>query len=194
VLAVLVVAAVVLAGAALLARRVKVRAQVKAVADASGTWKAAAGGAMGPIAFTAGVSADGAAWTAHVLGRSVARGTRVPAAAKDRVTPAQAFSLARRALRRVRFDRVEARVHGAAGDPATSAQLLGVVCAAGAMLAPLARIASEVDWMADAPFVDVDCEVEASFVPVAIGWDLARARLAAMMQKSPRPARERLEA
>jgi hypothetical protein len=62
------------------------------------------------------------------------------------------------------------------------------------MLAPLARIASEVDWMADAPFVDVDCEVEASFVPVAIGWDLARARLAAMMQKSPRPARERLEA
>jgi hypothetical protein len=185
VLVALVVAAVVLACAALLALRVKVRAQVKAVADAQGTWRAAAGGAMGPIAFTAGVSADGAAWSAHVLGRPVARGTRVPSAAKGRVTPAQAFALARRALRRVRFDRVEARVHGAAGDPATSAQLLGVVAAAGAMLAPLARIASDVDWMADAPFVDVDCEVEASFVPVAIGWDLARARLATMMQRSP---------
>ncbi|HEY5241262.1 MAG TPA: hypothetical protein VIJ22_07350 [Polyangiaceae bacterium] len=184
-LAVLVVTAVVLACGALLALRVKVRAKVKATADAQGSWRAAAGGAMGPIAFTAGVSRDGAAWTAHVLGRSVARGTRVPDAARARVTPMGAFSLARRALRRVRFDRVDARVHGAAGDPATSAEVLGLIAAAGAVLAPRANIASEVDWLADEPFVDVDCDVEASFVPVAIGWDLVRARLATLMHRSP---------
>jgi hypothetical protein len=160
VVAVLVVTAVVLACGALLALRVKVRAKVKAMADSQGTWRAAAGGAMGPIAFTAGVSRDGAAWTAHVLGRSVARGTRVP-------------------------DATHARVHGAAGDPATSAQVLGLIAAAGAVLAPRANIASEVDWLADEPFVDVDCDVEASFVPVAIGWDLVRARLATLMHRSP---------
>jgi hypothetical protein len=184
VLAVLVVTAVVLACGALLALRVKVRAQVMARADAEGTWRAAAGGAVGPIAFTAGVSPDGAAWTAHVLGRPVARGTRVPAAARKRVTPREALRLARKALRRVRFDRVDARVHGAAGDPATSAQVMGLVMAAGAVLAPRANIVSDVDWLADQPCVDVDCDVEASFVPVAVGWDLVRARLAA---KDARP-------
>ena len=176
-LAALVVTAVVLACGALLALRVKVRAQVKAMADSEGTWRAAAGGALGPIAFTAGVSPDGAAWTAHVLGRSVARGTRVPEAARKRVSPGEAFAMARRALRRVRFDRVDARVHGAAGDPATSAQVLGLIAAAGAVLAPRANIASDVDWLADEPFVNVDCDLEASFVPVAIGWDLVCARL-----------------
>ena len=80
-LAILVVTAVVLACGALLALRVKVRAQVKAVADAQGSWRAAAGGAVGPIAFTAGVSSEGAAWSARVMGRPVARGTRVPEAA-----------------------------------------------------------------------------------------------------------------
>ena len=184
-LAALVVTAVVLACGALLALRVKVRAQVKAMADSEGTWRAAAGGALGPIAFTAGVSADGAAWSAHVLGRSVARGTRVPEAARKRVSPGEAFSLARRALRRVRFDRVDARVHGAAGDPATSAQVMGLIVAAGAVFAPRANIASDVDWLADEPFVNVDCDVEASFVPVAIGWDLVRARFATMLQKEP---------
>jgi hypothetical protein len=177
VLAVLVVTAVVLACGALLALRVKVRAQVKAMADSQGKWRAAAGGAVGPIAFTAGVSADGAAWTAHVLGRSVARGTRVPEAARKRISPRDALAFARRALRRVRFDRVDARVHGAAGDPATSAQVMGLIAAAGAVLAPRANIASDVDWLADEPFVNVDCDVEASFVPVVIGWDLMRARL-----------------
>jgi hypothetical protein len=185
VLAVVLVGAVVLACAALLALRVTVRAKVKAMADAQGTWRAAAGGAMGPIAFTAGVSADGAAWSAHVLGRSVARGTRIPRAARARVTPEAAFTMARRALRRVRFDRVDARVHGAAGDPATSAQVMGLITAAGAVLAPRANIVSDVDWLADEPFVDVDCDVEASFVPVALGWDLVRARLATRMQRSP---------
>ena len=184
-LAVLVVTAVVLACGALLALRVKVRAQVKAMADSRGSWRAAAGGAMGPLAFTAGVSPDGAAWSAHVLGRSVARGTRVPEAARERVTPMRAFSVARRALRRVRFDRVDARVHGAAGDPATSAQVMGLVVAAGAVLAPRANIVSDVDWLADEPFVNVDCDVEASFVPVAVGWDFVRARLATLMQRSP---------
>jgi hypothetical protein len=173
----LVVAAVVLVCCALLALRVTVRAQVKAKADAAGTWRAAAGGAVGPLAFTAGVSPDGAAWTAHVLGRPVARGTRVPKAAKDRVTPLDALAVARRALRRVRFDRVDARVYGAAGDPATSAQLMGLVAAAGAVLAPRANIASDVDWLADEPFVDVDCDLEASFLPVALGWDVMRESL-----------------
>ena len=177
-LAALVVTAVVLACGALLALRVKVRAQVKAVADAEGSWRAAAGGAVGPIAFTAGVSPEGAAWSAHVMGRSVARGTRVPEAARKRISPRDAFGLARRALRRVRFDRVDARVHGAAGDPATSAQVMGLITAAGAVLAPQANIVSDVDWLADEPFVNVDCDVEASFVPVVIGWDLMRARMA----------------
>lgn len=182
--AVLVVTAVVLACGVVLALRVKVHAQVKAMADSGGAWRAAAGGAVGPIAFTAGVSPEGAAWTAHVLGRSVARGTRVPEAARARVTPLRAFELARKALRRVRFDRVDARVHGAAGDPATSAQIMGLIAAAGAVLAPRANIASDVDWLADEPFVNVDCDLEASFVPVAIGWDLVRARVASMMQRS----------
>ncbi|HEY3821733.1 MAG TPA: hypothetical protein VGL81_31415 [Polyangiaceae bacterium] len=185
-LAALVVTVVVLACGALLALRVKVRAKVKAMADAQGSWRAAAGGAVGPIAFTAGVSPDGAAWTAHVLGRSVARGTRVPEAARARLTPMGAFSVARRALRRVRFDRVDARVHGAAGDPATSAQVLGLIMAAGPVLAPRATIASDVDWMAEAPFVDVDCDVEASFVPVAIGWDFVRDRLASRKHRALR--------
>ena len=188
-LAVLVVTAVVLACGALLALRVKVRAQVKAMADSQGSWRAAAGGAVGPIAFTAGVSADGAAWTAHVLGRSVARGTRVPEAARKRVSPRYAPAFARRALRRVRFDRVDARVHGAAGDPATSAQVMGLIAAAGAVLAPRANIASDVDWLADEPFVNVDCDVEASFVPVAIGWDLLRARLADLRKDVARDSR-----
>ena len=173
-----VVAAVVLACAALLALRVKVRAQVKAMADSGGEWRAAAGGAVGPIAFTAGVSPAGTAWTAHVLGRRVARGTRVPKAASKRVSPLDALAVARSALRRVRFDRVDARVHGAAGDPATSAQVLGLISAAGAVLAPRANIESDVDWLADAPFVNVDCELEASFVPVALGWDVVRMKLA----------------
>jgi len=185
VLAVLVVTAVVLACGALLALRVQVRAQVKAMADSEGTWRAAAGGAVGPIAFTAGVSADGAAWTAHVLGRSVARGTRAPEAVRRRVSPREALTMARKALRRVRFDRVDARVHGAAGDPATSAQVMGLIAAAGAVLAPRANIVSDVDWLADEPFVNVDCDVEASFLPVVIGWDLVRARLATRMQKEP---------
>jgi hypothetical protein len=184
VVAVVVVVAVVLACCALLALRVTVRAQVKAMADAGGEWRAAAGGAIGPIAFTAGVSPAGAAWTAHVLGRRVARGTRVPRGASRRVSPQDAFAVARSALRRVRFDRVDARVHGAAGDPAESAQLLGLVSAAGAVLAPRANIASDVDWLADAPFVDVDCELEASFVPVALGWDVVRAR---RKQRNDRP-------
>jgi hypothetical protein len=75
----------------------------------------------------------------------------------------------------VRFDRLDARVYGAASDPATSAQLLGFIAAAGAVLAPHARVASEVDWLADAPFVDIDCDLEASFVPAAVGWDVMRA-------------------
>src|ERR1019366_10643222 len=91
--------------------------------------------------------------------------------------------------RRVRFDRVDARVHGAAGDPATSAQLMGFIAAAGAVLAPRANIASDVDWLADAPFVDVDCDLEASFVPVALGWDVMRARLADLRKAVARESR-----
>jgi hypothetical protein len=172
------VAAMVLACCALLALRVRVRAQIKATADSAGAWRAAAGGALGPLAFTAGVSPAGAAWTAHVLGRTVARGRRLPRSPRTGLSPLGVVLLARRALRRVRFDRLDARVHGAAADPATSAQLLGFIAAAGAVLAPRAHIASEVDWLADAPFVDVDCDLEASFVPAAIGWDVMCASLA----------------
>jgi hypothetical protein len=175
VVAAVVSAAVVLVCCALLALRVTVRAQVKATADSQGAWRAAAGGALGPLAFTAGVSPQGAAWTAHLLGRTVARGTRVPKGPRARVSPLDALALVRTALRRVRFDRVDARVHGAAGDPAASAQLLGFLSAAGAVLAPRAHIASDVDWLADAPFVDVDCDLQASFVPAALGWDVMRA-------------------
>ena len=60
----------VIACAALLALRVRVRAQVKAMAHAGGTWKAAAGGAVGPIAFTAGLSADGLPLGLQVIGRA----------------------------------------------------------------------------------------------------------------------------
>jgi hypothetical protein len=116
-------------------------------------------------------------WAAHVLGRRVLTGTRVPRLESKRVSPLDAVALARRALRRVRWDRVDARVHGAAGDPATSAQLMGFLAAAGAVLAPRVRIASDVDWLAEAPFVNVDCDVEASFVPLLLGWDVARERV-----------------
>jgi hypothetical protein len=77
----------------------------------------------------------------------------------------------------VRFDRFDATVHGAAGDPATSARVMGLLTAAGAAFAPRATIATHVDWLADAPFVDVDCDLEASFVPLLFGWDVARATL-----------------
>jgi hypothetical protein len=180
VLAALLVAVAVAGLAGMVALRVNVRAQLKATADSGGIWRAAAGGAWGPLAFTAGLSPAGTAWTAHVLGRVVARGTRLPRVpAAARIAPLRAFALVRRALRRVRFDRVDARVHGAAGDPATSAQLLGFIAAAGAVIAPRAHIVSDVDWLADAPFLNVDCALEASFVPAALGWDVMRARLGA---------------
>lgn len=185
----MIVAAVVLAAllaalSVLLVRRVRVHAQVKAMVDPAGDWRAAAGGAVGPIAFTAGVSPSGAAWTAHALGRTLARGTRVPrharagaSAAGKRLGAARAFALGRAALRSVRFDRFDATVHGAAGDPATSARVMGLLTAASAAFAPRATIATHVDWLADAPFVDVDCDLEASFVPLLFGWDVARAAI-----------------
>ena len=182
--AAVVLAASLLAIGTLLVRRVRVHAQVKAMVDAAGAWRAAAGGAVGPIAFTAGVSPSGAAWTAHALGRTVARGTRVPrsaragaSVARRRVGPARAFALARVALRRVRFDRFDAVVRGAADDPATSARIMGLISAASAALAPGATVATHVDWFAEEPFVDVDCDLEASFVPLLFGWDVARATL-----------------
>lgn len=177
----MIVAAVVLGGllaaaVALLALRVRVRAQIKAMAHAGGTWRAAAGGAVGPVAFTARLSPDGSAWTAHVLGRSIARGRGVPATRRATPSPERILDVATVALRRVRFDRIDARVHGAADDPATSARVMGLVTAASALF-PLARVATDVDWLADAPFVDVDCDMEASFVPLLVGWDMARLAL-----------------
>jgi hypothetical protein len=177
VLAAALVVAMVLALSTLLALRVRVHAQVRATADSEGDWRAAAGGALGPLTFTAGVSPAGAAWTARLLGRTVARGTRVPRAKRAGLSPLGALVLGRRALRRVRFDRVDARVHGAAGDPATSAQLLGFIVAAAAVLSPRARIAGDVDWMADQPFLNIDCDLDASFLPAVVGWDVMRARL-----------------
>jgi hypothetical protein len=173
---------------ALLALRVRVRAQVKAMVHAAGGWRAAAGGAVGPIAFTAGVSPEGSAWTAHVLGRSVARGRRLPKApGRGRVslTGDRALDVATVALRRVRFDRLDARVHGAADDPATSARVMGLLAAASALV-PRARVSTDIDWLADAAFVDVDCDMEASFVPLLVGWDMAR--LAVERRKERRKA------
>jgi hypothetical protein len=185
VIAVVVAASVVLALVALLVRPVKVHAQVKAKAGAEGAWSAAAGGAVGPLAFTAGISPRGSAWTAHLLGRAIARGTRIPggdaarrAGARVRRSAAtRALGVARTVLRRVRFERFDALVRGTAGDPATTARVLGLLTAASAALAPRARIASDVDWLGDSPFVDVDCDLEASFVPLLLGWDVARATL-----------------
>ena len=54
---------------------------------------------------------------------------------------------------------------------------MGLLAAASAVLAPRANIASDVDWLADAPYVDVDCDLEASFVPLLLGWDVARSDL-----------------
>jgi hypothetical protein len=172
------VAAFVLAAA--LVRRVRVRATLQASVDPEGAWRAAAGGALGPFAFTAGASPGGTAWTAHALGRRVARGTRVPRSVRRTLptrTSGHGLDYALAVLRHVRVDRLDARLHGAAGDPATSAHVLGLVTAAGAALAPRAHIATDVDWMADAAFVDVDCDLEASFVPLLLGWDVARATL-----------------
>ena len=177
--------------AALVVRPVRLRAQVKASVDPEGAWRAVAGGEVWPFAFTAGISPGGSAWTAHALGRRLAQGKGIrgalparPAHARGETTTPRSpfaaftwrrFDTALAVLRRVRFDRLDARVHGAAGDPATSARVLGLVTAAGAALAPRARIATDVDWMADAAFVDVDCDLEASFVPLLLGWDVARA-------------------
>jgi hypothetical protein len=170
----------------LLLRRVKVRAQLKARAGDDRPWTAAAGGAIGPIAFTAGITSRGAAWTAHLLGRTVARGTRIPKTRAGSARPgaARTLGLAGAVLRRVRFDRLDAVVHGAAGDPATSAHILGLVTAAAAVVAPRAHVASDVDWLADSPFVDVDCDLEASFVPLMLGWDVARTTLSHMSHRS----------
>jgi hypothetical protein len=174
-------AAVTVALAVLLVRRVRVRASLEAAADAEGTWSAAGGGAVGPLAFTAGVSPRGTAWSAHVLGRTVARSSPGPRArsgeAAPGLTPARAWDLSRAALRHVRFDRLDARVHGAADDPATSAIVAGWLAAASAVVAPGARVATDVDWLADQPFVHVDCDLEASFVPLLLGWDVARIAL-----------------
>ena len=167
-----------LACATLLALRVRVHARVKAMASAEGAWSAAAGGAVGPVAFTAGFSPGGAQWMAHVLGRRVARGARMPGLrrrGRAAVSTRDAWGIAKALLRRVRFDRLDALVHGAAGDPATSARVVGLLTAASAAFAPRANITTDVDWMADAAFVDVDCDLEASFVPLLLGWDLARA-------------------
>ncbi len=187
-----VLASLALLAGALLVRRVTVRAQVKARADSAGSWTAAAGGAFGPLAFTAGASPAGSAWTAHLLGRRLARGTRLPGrealrrrAARLRPGRARAWALARAVLRRVRFERLDALVRGAADDPATSARVLGLLTAAGAVLAPRARITGDVDWTADAAFVDVDCDLEASFVPLLLGWDVARATLVGFRVRSP---------
>ncbi|HEY1690905.1 MAG TPA: hypothetical protein VGG39_02010 [Polyangiaceae bacterium] len=160
--------------AVLLLRRVRVHARVKAKASAEGTWSAAAGGAVGPIAFTAGASPGGTQWMAHVFGRRIARGTRVPKARRPPVSASRAWSLATSLFREVRFDRLDAIVHGTAGDPATNAQVMGLLTAASATFAPRANITTDVDWLADGPFVDVDCDLEASFVPLRLGWDLAR--------------------
>lgn len=165
----------------LTASRVRVHAQIKAMAEEGGVWRAAAGGAVGPVAFTAGVSPAGSAWTAHVLGRTVAQGLRLPASGRAlrlaRGHAWRALDVAEIAARRVRFDRLDATVHGAADDPATSARVMGFVTAASAALFPRARVISDVDWMADAVFVDVVCDVEASFVPLLVGWDVARLAL-----------------
>jgi hypothetical protein len=173
----------------LLVRRLRVQVRVKAVVDAAGTWSAAAGGAVWPMAWTAGVSPRGTAWTAHALGRTVARGTRLPLLDRVSLGKAQrsedsaaeqgrrALAVARVMLKRVRFERVDVRVRGAADDPATSARILGLLTAASAVVAPAATLASEVDWFADAPFVHVDCDMQVAFVPWRLGCDLARASL-----------------
>jgi hypothetical protein len=183
------VAAVALACAVLLVVRVRVRARGKATASIEGDWSAAAGGAVGPVAFTAGFSPRGAQWMAHLLGRRVARGAGVPRRVRARVgervrRPSRAgWGVARALLRRVRFDRLDAVVRGTAGDPATNAHVMGLVSAASATLAPWANVTTDVDWMADSAFVDVDFDLEASFVPLLLGWDLARAT---WMQRSAR--------
>jgi hypothetical protein len=170
----------VIAACALLAMRVRVRASIQAAADASGAWSAAAGAAVGPVAFTAGASPRGAAWTAHLLGRRVARGRGVPHGPRaPRV--ARKMSLARgarlglAALRPLRLGRLHARVHGAADDPATTARVAGWLAVAAATLAPVARIESDVDWLADAPFVRLECTIDASFVPIRMALALWKA-------------------
>jgi hypothetical protein len=162
------------AAAVLLLRRVRVHARVKATASTEGPWSAAAGGAVGPIAFTAGISPGGAQWMAHLFGRRIARGTRVPSTRRPPVSASRAWSFATSLFRDVRFDRVDAVVRGTAGDPATSARVMGLLTAASAAFAPRANITTDVDWLAEAAFVDVDCDLVASFVPLRLGWDLAR--------------------
>ncbi len=177
----LILAALLIAPLAMACARVRLRAQVRASADAEGTWRAAAGGAVGPVAFTAGLSPGGTAWSAHVLGRNVARGTRIPAGGARRRIPRtqRAWTIGRAALGRVHFDRLDAHVRGAADDPATSARIAGAIAAFSATVTPFARVTTDVDWMADQAFVDLDCDLEASFVPLLLGWDVARAALIA---------------
>jgi hypothetical protein len=178
---------------AFLARRWRVHVRIKARVDAAGSWSVASGGALWPFAVTAGLSPGGTAWTAHALGRTVARGTRLPLVSgastrrprRSRAAAAEAgrraLALARTLLYRLRFDRFDVRVRGAADDPATTARVLGLLAAAGGVVAPRANLATEVDWFADAPFVHVDCDVQASFVPWRVGCDLARASLSRLL-------------
>ncbi len=68
-------------------------------------------------------------------------------------------------------------MRGAADDPATSALLPGWIAATSCALFAHARVETDVDWLADAPHVHVDADLVASFVPLLVGIDLARAAL-----------------
>jgi hypothetical protein len=182
--AVAIVVAALAVVAVLLVRPVRLRASLQALADSTGAWSAAGGGSMGPLAITAGASPNGAAWSAHVLGRRLARGkARV---APSRIEPGAALRTARGVLRRVHFESVRARVHGAADDPATSAIIAGWIAAASAAVFPRALVETDVDWLADAPHVRVDCNFVARFVPLLVGLDLARLALSSQPSQPQR--------
>jgi hypothetical protein len=191
-------------------RRMHASGSLQAAASEDG-WAIAGGAKIGPIAVS-GARMPGVrgAWAVHLFGRRVAgsNGTH----AKKETRPQSA--LQRRALRvatemdpivamelgldvfgRVRSESLEAVVRGGDPDPLLMGRVAGVLAVVSGVLAPVARIDSQLDWAAETSSLDVRVAVEASFIPVVIAWDVTRfvfaqlvTRLRKALSRSRRPA------
>jgi hypothetical protein len=194
----MVCAAVLAAIAIAMWRRLRVRVSLQATAHESGVWAVAGGGSIGPFMMTGG-AASGApsVWEVRVLGRRLASSKSVGPRAKSarpsfgekiakKLGTGGIVDVALRAFARVRLDSIEGRVRCAAGDPEWSGPIAGTLGALSGVLAPLANVTTEIDWVSDAASLEISCGLEASFVPFLIGWDTLRVVVPAALKRQPR--------
>ena len=169
------------------------RARVSVSLRASGTWDEderaawtiAGGGAIGALQVSGARMHDRAgAWQVHLFGRSVLRSSGSGATSQKsrarasrwarRVDPAVAIELALDAFVHVRVDALAARVRCAAVDPLLAARVAGALAVVSGVLAPVATIDSAIDWSAEEDALDVEGDLDASFVPLVLAYDVAR--------------------